>query len=354
MRTFEINCDYKDILEKESVRLGGMMAFIPNANQFFDFDKIYHRKNTALKVLRVKDVDRLCSPTTLNRPAGSIYDHTRIQNIYALEGLAPKVYDVVKLSFNDELHYAQVLEEIKGEHITPNDVDIKRFTSYGKNRGIVSHLDFHENNYKKGKILDFGTMYFDEDFKNYLHKYIKRDGTWIAGVYHTIPELDIPGSRTVTDRVKELKLDEIDFKDKVVLDVGSNLGNMARVYNKLGATRVVGTDVEKFPAVAGQVDLYFNCFNNDYYNIDLNLDIDELCKVSRVKKFDIISFLSVCNYVKFSDKLASLADTVIFEGHAPNTDEHILNWLSPYYNKITKIKDRSDNNNRLAYLARRI
>jgi len=235
------------------------------------------------------------------------------------------------------------------------------FIAYGKLKGInIGKIDLRNDNYMDNKIIDLNNFMFNKNtYKEYLVPLIKKGGAWLSNTpYHTIDELDIVGTRKITDRPKELCLDEIDFNGKTVLDIGSAMGNMVREYSERGAKRVVGVDINYYPEISKQIDYYLGYFNNDYYgyNEDINLSKDQLNNIIKLRsqtnivKYDILSFLSVVNHVPFTRDVAFLADTIIFEGHAQNTEEQIERWLEPYYNKVTKIKGRSKLNNRLAYI----
>jgi len=325
-----------------------------------ELEKHYKRKNLAFKINRAPFIASWGGPKG-NVLGDSILVTSMIQNIYALVDLAPRVYDMVRLSFTDKGHYGQVVELLPNESINQGllpPAKREAIELIAKEKGFkVGGLDHNKSNYLDGKWVDFGKFgYKEEIFKKYLSSLIDKEGRWSGKIYHDIPKLDITGvRRNQEERIKPLKLDNIDFKGKTVLDIGCNLGSMCREYNDRGADRVVGLDVAGLPNVAAHIDYYHGYFSNDYYN-DVNLAhagsrTTVLEKKTGIKKYDILSFLAVCGHVPFGEDLSKIADTVLFEGHKVTKESEIEALLKPYYKKVKHISSTTDMGNRNVYLA---
>jgi len=359
MKILHINKPFA-ALAKDHCNRRGMTALLWETPDI-DLNVLYGRTNRlCLRINIADEIDTWDNAKKVGLSLGqNIVDTTLIQNIYALTGLAPRVYDVVKLRFTDSMHYAQVLEFL--EHTTATEALIppsirELIEVFGRVKGIESYgVDENKSNYLCGKWVDFGKFTLNrEKFKEYLKDLINREGRWSEKIYHDIPELGLKGWRHHKSRVADFKLDTFDFKDAKVLDIGGNLGLMGRELNDRGAIRVVNLDVAGIPNVAAHLDYYLGYFNNDHIH-DCNLTTHAgrtvtLEKKTGIKKYDYLLFLAVCNHVEFREDFSQIADTVIFEGHHFTTHEEIKKLLNPFYKKLKFIGTSSDGNNRLIYI----
>ena len=356
MKTFRFDFPFSKIEKDRRYGKRGWTAIL--VTDLLDLEKHYKRKNLALKINRAPFIAYWGGPKG-NVLGDGLFTTSIIQNVYALVDLAPRVYDMVRLSFTDGGHYGQVVELLPNAEANQGLIPPAKREAMeliAKEKGFTpGGMDHNKSNYLDGKWVDFGKFGFnDEVFKKYLANFISKEGRWSEKIYHDIPKLGITGLRNHKERVKQLCLDEIDFVGKTVLDIGCNLGQMCREYNDRGAARVVGLDVAGIPNVAANIDFYTGYFNNDYYN-DVNLShaksrVEVLERKTGVKKYDILSFLAVCGHVPFKEDLSKIADTVIFEGHAATKSAEIETLLKPHYKKVKRISGTTDRGNRDVYL----
>jgi len=109
------------------------------------------------------------------------------------------------------------------------------------------------------------------------------------------------------DRIKYLQLDLIDFKDKVVWDIGCSGGFFCRYALRWGAKIVYGFDQVNPCHAAYILSNYLGDYNIDYIATDLKRGIP-----LDIPKPDIAFFLSMNLHIPIPQRLFE-ADTVIFE-----------------------------------------
>jgi len=361
MKTFRFDFPFSRIEKDLSYSKRGWTAILMPDE--LELEKHYKRKNLALKINRAPFIAKWGGPKGMVL-GDSILVTSMIQNIYALVDLAPRVYDMVRLSFTDKGHYGQVVELLPNENINQGllpPAKREAIELIAKEKGFIHlGLDHNKSNYLDGKWVDFGKFGLEEEvFRKYLSSLIDREGRWSKKIYQNIDKLNIKGvRRSQEERIKPLKLNNIDFRGKTVLDIGCNLGSMCREYSDRGADRVVGLDIAGIPNVAAHIDYYHGYFSNDYYN-DVNLAhpgsrTATLERKTGIKKYDILSFLAICNHVPFREDLSKIADTVLFEGHKVTTEAEIEALLKPYYKKVEHISGTDSPGDRNVYLATNI
>ena len=121
-----------------------------------------------------------------------------------------------------------------------------------------------------------------------------------------------------------------DFKNKTVLDVGCNTGQMCRFASELGASRVIGVDYDKTAiAYAKQTD------HKTFYLCD---DLDNYFCYANLPKFDTVLFLSVVGTKELQNPMgilanvASHAKVMYLEGHHSSEYADLLKNIVCYTN----------------------
>ncbi|KKM17063.1 hypothetical protein LCGC14_1679550 [marine sediment metagenome] len=244
----------------------------------------------------------------------TIQEATRIQNICAFEGLAPRVYAIIKVEwsgmgrkgkeFKDKVCDAQVTEDIGIDH-SKSDDDAKAV--YDKIIGLgfkygwqVNYKEWKRHDLIQGKFVDFQSFnLIKRQHREKISALVHELGKWGKTHYQAVPELEITNFRKTEKRIVELGLDKIDFKGKTVLDLGCSSGVFANYAASQGAKRVVGIDMEN-PVRASQLLANFlEYHNNDYKTWDLLHSLDVETDLCGFKQFDIIFFLSMLYHVGY-------------------------------------------------------
>ena len=236
---------------------------------------------------------------------GLIVECAQIQNIAAMYDLAPRVYDVVRVQFNGEVHAGQVVEyasekkPAKGAPLPTLDPLREKLTLN------TWDGDFRRANWRGGRLIDFERERFaSADIEQYdrydkeRQKCFDHGAEYEAGLvaralkghkraYQAVPELGIPGRRNLAHRVEAHRLGEVDFRGKSVLDLGCNLGVFSRYAWDRGAKRVVGVDVKQ-AELAYEVSNRLNYWNLDFLTLALPREAGRIAEETGIGRFDVV------------------------------------------------------------------
>ena len=224
-----------------------------------------------------------------------------IQTYYANLGLAPRVYN---LGFIGEYPYLEV-EHIEGKFKTPTKKLKKLIKKVAKDSGFIK--PYLDTDMRKNYIIkDDKVFYIDfHGFKLSLKKFEKwvlkeiEDKTHWGHLNDDNERFSYQtGKRDMRYRIKQMKLDEIDFKDKRVLDVGCNLGLFMHYVSSEGGSGI-GFDT---PEIMNLAWLY-------------KFWISPLAKIEFSEsegEFDIQLYLAMVHTFGYPQPIAPLT---IFEGH---------------------------------------
>jgi len=264
------------------------MVHTPEISKYLEVH--YGRKNLALKVLTLNTAKRVEEGPRWGRV--SLRHATIIQNLFAREGRAPRVFGWVAVN-GLVAQVTEYLELVRGssavEHRARVEDLIKLIAKY--NLKVVSkNLDAGMRNWRGDKFVDFSHFQF-RDFEGYVASLgtrarIRR-GEVLSKAYQPIEEIGVTGTRNIKARIENLRLQDISWEGKNVLDVGCNFGIFCRYAVDAGARRVVGIDRKG--------DLAFEINNVlGYWNLDI---IQAKLPGIRLPRFDIVLMMAFHNYV---------------------------------------------------------
>lgn len=310
-----------------SYGFGGQSVTIPPeaVSKFIkeDLAKIYHKGNLALKVFYKHST--VLSEEISNTFWGesfNIVDVSKIQNIFSIFGLSPKVYDLVSLIDKNVKYIAQVTDFVEGER--ENDVinyqELANVIAEKSEYLGVSEGDVSMANFVERQFLDFGRFLFGINYRDKLRLRMNNLGFGTSEMpYQSIPRLQIVGTRDVLKRAKvfekAFKKDrKLLPKDFTVIDYGCNSGFFLREAFDWGAVYGVGVEREELLDAVAELSYFLRYFN-----------IDFVSKLPQ-KQFDLAFFLSMDQHVNFEEFLPCVGKVLYFEGH--NIEEPERKYLS--------------------------
>jgi len=278
----------------------------------------YGRSGLCLKVFKA-DAAPLSEFCWREETGVLLTECTKAQNLFALHGFAPRVYDIVLL--NGE-QYAQVTSYVEDDGGT-FDVDacreavVKRYVLASKGGDPNAH------NLIGSQKVDFQHNLTGPRYEKGLDARIHDVGAWGSRPesYQDVPGLTTESQRDTVHRVKKMRWAEMDFTGKTVLDLGCNLGAFCRLAYTRGAVRVVGVDKPHVAEVAYEVANYLEYWNLDFVGASLPQEAHKIGTDSGIDVFDCVLALS-CKQTKPLPWAAKLCGEVLFlEGHG-SEQEH--------------------------------
>lgn len=304
--------------------------------------EIYGRRKLCLKILSKPIGANTIS--TFNWGGAPLGRCIIAQNLFAQEGIAPRVFDVVRI--NDQ--FAQVTPFLsQGEQPSADRVAaLLPLVEKYKLGTWRNYWDVSPHNWRSGLFVDFSGFYF-ADPQAYEDDLVRqaytRRGEYIGAAYQPVPELNIKGTREMGSRIKAMRLDEIDFADKTVLDIGCNLGYLCRWVTEQGARRVVGVD--RIADLTYQVANWLGDWQTDYLTARLPAEVGEILFATGIEKFDIVIAAAVVKHVGglASWLLELCKDLFIFEGHGSIGAEVYAPQLRDYFRTVNYFGQTNDN-----------
>jgi len=242
------------------------------------------------------------------------------QNLFALRGLAPRVYDIVLLNSTS---WAQVTDYV-GDSDPPDtpfdNTDVKQ------EFGISTSWDMNERNWINGWLVDFGNFHWKDTSEAWyidsMKERINKYASWGSNPLPYQGAFGLPSQRDMAHRVAAMKLDEIDFAGKTVLDIGCSLGLFCQDALERGAKRAVGIERRtEATDIAHEVANWHGYWNVDFLCLKLPRDRDEIANMTGLDKFNIVYALSVDRQIGYDSWMSEICnDTFILEGHVPDKE----------------------------------
>jgi hypothetical protein len=315
-----------------------------------------------------------------------IHNHrhlTLVANLLFSKGVGPRLYDLVELQGGDQLWTAYVIEHVGGA--VPSNSECEA--------GIRKLRDLEEQELMKVILPDgFDDEEFEcpsccnnaltsqngefryIDFQNFIlikyESFLKSvaveatsashfgDNCFLRGgqyLYQTVPGVNLPGKRRIEERVKVLNslmaAAKVSIKDRLVLDIGCNIGMMMAQYLKLGARWCHGWDRSYITPHTEKLLLALGCtrFSTSCGDItkSQSLERDLLDFLKPHLDGCVISYLAVRGHLGWLDTLAKIPwKFLIYEGHEGETKEefeqHVQQFRSLTNFKVSEATSYAD------------
>jgi hypothetical protein len=278
---------------------------------------------------------------------------TIVANFLHLNGLGPRLYDLVELMVGDEVWTAYVIAHCDGK--IPTDAEwrdgvdrLRAIEATGQLKLIAptgfNHMDFAAPDCNGNCFINRESGEFSYiDFQNFLlpkyEVFLESialeaakathfgDTSILCGgryLYQSIPGLGLPAKRDVKARatvIEEMIRDAgFSVKDRVVLDIGCNIGMMLSQYLKFGARWCHGWDFEKVTPHTRRILMAIGCTR---FSLTSGPITHEQPVENNVPEFIrdrlegcVISYLAIRGHIGWIAALARVPwKFMVYEGH---------------------------------------
>lgn len=294
---------------------------------------------------------------------GLVHSHRHLMlvaNLLYSKGIGPRLYDLVELQCDESLWTAYVIEHIDGETpsrteceklihklkeleheglikvILPDGFDDEEFecptcsgNTLTSNEGGCKYVDFQ--NFRLVNYQTFLTGLAVEASKatHYGDRLYLRGGRYL---YQSIPGVRMPGKRNPEQRMavvtRLMEAANVSFKDRLVLDVGCNIGMMMAQYLRLGAKWCHGWDRSKIIQYTEAILLALGCTRFSVSGTDItashNLESDLPPFIKSSLNGCIISYLAVRGHLGWLEALSRIPwSCMVYEGHEGESQEDL-------------------------------
>jgi hypothetical protein len=303
-----------------------------------------------------------------------IYKHPKlclVANFLHAQGLGPQLYDLVELRFGDQVWTAYVVEHVRGIHLTAEScaAGFQRMRELERQRWIKSNLpDGWEDEEFKPSASNDNVLLTEHgefryiDFQNFLltnhQRYLEGIATkasiashWgdcsvLRGgryLYHTVPGLRLPGRRDTMHRgtrlAELLSAAGVSIQDRLVLDIGCNVGMMMGQYLRMAAAWCHGWDMPEVIPHTRELLLATGCtrFSLSSVQVDQNRDlINDLPDFLKRRVCGcVISYLAVRHPLGWINDLARIQWSVlIYEGHEDDSPKDFERYMTELSQKV--------------------
>jgi hypothetical protein len=339
----------------------------------------YYPANTGLKI--VKHPGGLSESVYVYKGDGESRLHLRlihnlrhltlVANLLHVYDVGPRLHDLVELDCCGNLWTAFVTEHVENPVTSTEDCEngirtIRELEQKGLVR-VILPLGFDDAEFQcpdcsgnafmtrdgKFRYIDFQNFALT-GYGTYLETVALKaatethfgDQSIIRGgryLYQSVPGLSLPGKRDIAVRMKALTalLDEagVSVENRLVLDVGCNVGMMMAQYLKMGALWCHGWDQEvvvphtetllyalgctRFSTTGGVIAKSIRLQDNLAPHVKPHL---EGCA---------ISYLAIRGHIDWLDALAEIPWAfMIYEGHEGETSEQTLKYLEEFNKRV--------------------
>lgn len=298
---------------------------------------------------------------------GMVHGHRHLSlvaNFLYLMGIGPRLYDLLNLNFGDQHWTAYLVEDVGDRMPTAAECEagiqrLRQLDSQGFIRVILPE-GFEDPEFEcpacgNNALVDSEGQFRYIDFQNFLlgnyEKFLTELATEAAKkshfgdtnvlrggryLYQSVPGVKLPGKRNVANRMETLsellKEANVSVTERVVLDVGCNIGMMMAEYLRLGARWCHGWDRAVVTPHTEKMLLALGCTRFSTTGTDITRSralMDDLPEHVRTSLHAcVISYLAVRGHLDWLDALKQIPwSFLIYEGHEGETHEEFETYL---------------------------
>ncbi|HJQ69748.1 MAG TPA: hypothetical protein VKA70_12285 [Blastocatellia bacterium] len=319
-----------------------------------------------------------------------------VANLFFAKGLGPRLYDLIEIESGERVWTAYVTEHVEGR--VPEQAEceagIERIREMER-QGLIKvslPLGFLDKEFEppacmNNALVDPSGNFHYIDFQNFLlmnyDGFLKEtaiaaaershfgDRSLLRGgryLYQSVPGVAIAGKRAVAERIEVInglmQSAGVTVKDRLVLDVGCNIGMMMEEYLGLGAAWCHGWDRAHITPHTEALLLALGCtrFSTTGGDIaqeqDVEADLPEFIRAAL--NGCVISYLAVRAHIGWLDALGRIQwSFMIYEGHEGESEsdfqKHVAEFRKLVSFKVaasTRYKDGDCDERTLAILVR--
>jgi hypothetical protein len=303
---------------------------------------------------------------------GMVHSHRHLSlvaNLLHARGVGPRLYDLINLKCGDQIRTAYVVQDVGGSMPSQAECEegiqkLRVLDAEGVLKVILPD-GFADEEFEcpaccNNALVDSDRVFKYIDFQNFLlgdyEKFLTGlataaaedthfgDTTALRGgryLYQSVPGVKLPGKRDVANRMKTLtKLLQqagVSVAERVVLDVGCNIGMMMSQYLSLGAKWCHGWDRATTTAHTERMLLALGCTRFSTTGTDITKSrvlTDDLPKhMAASLEGCVISYLAVRGHLDWLDSLKQIPwSFMIYEGHEGETSKDFESYLGELKN----------------------
>lgn len=298
---------------------------------------------------------------------GMVHSHKHLSlvaNLLHVNSIGPRLYDLVNLKCGDQMWTTYVVQDVGSMKptidqceagirtlrkldaegvirvILPEGFDDEEFECPGcgnnalvNKHGQFTYIDFQ--NFLLGDYETFLTNLATEaaEQTHFGDSAVLRGGRYL---YQSVPGVKLPAKRSVANRMKTLSrlLEEagVSVAERLVLDVGCNIGMMMSEYLKLGAKWCHGWDRALTTPHTERMLLALGCtrFSTTGTDITASRELADDLPKHTTASLDgcVISYLAVRGHLGWLDSLKEIPwSFMIYEGHEGETEKDFETYL---------------------------
>lgn len=357
---------------------GGHAVYLPPSSfksVFADLAKSYP-STAGLKIVKEQgSVDQNSYVGTVSKGDSllhltSVYGHrhlTLVANLLHSSGLGPRLFDLIEINCGDVVWTAYVIEDVSGgtpsmEQCQEGIGQLRQLENAGVLR-VVTPEGFNDDEFrcpeceKNALVTEDGSFRYI-DFQNFVLAdyggYLKKtaleateashfgDQSIVRGgryLYQSVPGVNLPAKRKIEDRVRVLQqmLESTgtSISERLVLDVGCNIGMMMSEYLRMGARWTHGWDRRHVVVHTEKLLLALGCtrFSTSGTDItgayDLRKDIPDF--LAPATEGCVVSYLAVRGHIGWIESLRTIPWSIlIYEGHEGETQQDFEQYLREF------------------------
>lgn len=281
---------------------------------------------------------------------------TLVANLLNARGVGPRLYDLIEIEGNGSLWTAYVIQHVSGPAPSQTECEkglakLRALEAEGLLKVLLpegfNDVEFDCPDCSRNAFTDANGDFKYIDFQNFVltgyDSYLRNvaleateashfgDESVLRGgryLYQSVPGVNLPSKRSIDERMKVFRdafaAAGVSVEDRLVLDIGCNIGMMMGQYLKLGARWCHGWDRQHLVPHTERLLGALGCtrFSTTGTDISSSQPLEENLPAFLRPYLDgcVISYLAVRGHLGWLDGLSTLPwKILIYEGHEGET-----------------------------------